>query len=144
MAQSVTAGGYNCVFSTNCYEATGYNTERPLVVEIDKSNGNQPSLVLPGMTLKAIKQIDEHPRLVCGTVSYVSNLERNTVPLLTVFEDGSASGLLSGTASEFASRAHSLKLKIERLGNIYEIHRQRTMYIDPVASADQARETPKP
>ena len=90
MAQSVTAGGYNCVFPKNCYEATGCNTERPLIVEIDESDGNKPKLVLPGMTLKAIKQIDEQPGLVSGTVSYVSNLERNTVHLLTVFEDGSA------------------------------------------------------
>ena len=90
MAHPVTAGGYNCVFPTNCYESTGCDTDRLLVVEIDESDGNQPSLVLPGMTLKAVKQIDEMPGVVSGTVSYVSNLERNTVHLLTIFEGGSA------------------------------------------------------
>ncbi len=90
VAPATAADGYTCVFQVNCYEDTGCSEDSPINISVENAEGNQPTLVLPSMSLKAIKQIDEAPGIVSGTVSYVSHLERNTVHLLTIFEGGSA------------------------------------------------------
>jgi len=84
------AEGYNCEFTVTCYGLSGCNEDRMLAVTILESESDQPRMVLPGMTVSAIKQVDEEPGIVADTVSFVTHLERNTVHLLTIFPNGSA------------------------------------------------------
>jgi len=83
------ADGYTCTFTTTCYEDSGCKDSN-LTIRIIEDGHNQPQMITPGLAFQATKQVDELPRIVEGTVSYVSRLERNTVHLLTIFPNGSA------------------------------------------------------
>jgi len=83
------ADGYTCTFTATCYEDSGCK-DGNLTIRIIEDGHNQPQMITPGLAFQAIKQVDDLPGIVEGTVSYVSRLERNTVHLLTIFPNGSA------------------------------------------------------
>lgn len=77
------ASGYQCIFRTSCYEATGCRPDylEIQVVDIDDRKAN---LVTPGNTFPMIKYIDKDEGIVAGTVAYSSVLTRDTMYLLTI------------------------------------------------------------
>jgi len=105
MAQAAAANGYICVFTTICYEETGCSNDSPMTITIDEAGRNRPLMSLPGTTVSTIKQIDEKPGIVSGTISYVSELALNNVSLLTIYPNGSA----RFSAHSFLSDAFSIE-----------------------------------
>ena len=105
MAQAAAANGYICVFTTICYEETGCSNDSPMTITIDEAERNRPLMSLPGTIVSTIKQIDEKPGIVSGTISYVSELALNNVSLLTIYLNESA----RFSAHSFLSDAFSIE-----------------------------------
>ncbi|WP_373235968.1 hypothetical protein, partial [Cohaesibacter celericrescens] len=83
------AGGYECSFTTSCYEETGC-LSKTLVVEVIDKLGKTADLVSPGNTFPMIKYEDEDDGIASGTVAYTSLLTMDSMYMLTIYPNQSS------------------------------------------------------